>query len=108
MREQASRIIGLVLVVFELSGSFIEPVQRTRPAEPEITLCVSVDAVEITALAERVCDFLNQEGSGVPRLLIESIQGSRKKTYPEDTFAVLIIAVTTPGDRPSAVPGRCR
>ena len=92
IRNQAVGIIRVVPVMFETPSSFIEPIKTAAPAtHPEITRCIFVNAIYVSALTElilvaRVGNVIGDLG----RLSIESVQGARKEAYPQNATGLPI------------------
>ena len=56
--NQAVGIIGVVPVMFELPGAFIEPIKTCFPAtQPKISACILVNAINVSAFAEGIVVF---------------------------------------------------
>ena len=55
IRKQAVGIIRVVPVMLETPGAFIEPIKTAAPAtHPEITRCIFVNGINVSALTERI------------------------------------------------------
>ena len=81
VRKQAVGIIRVVPIMLELSTAFIESIEPATPSsQPEITACIFVNAINVTALAEGVSVFRAGNIMGdFPVLPIQSIKGAREE-----------------------------
>ena len=78
--------------MLETPGAFIEPIKTAAPAaDPEITRCIFVNAINVSAFAERILVVPGGNIMGdFSRLSIQSIQGARKQAYPQNAIGILI------------------
>ena len=78
--------------MLETPSAFIEPNKTAAPAtHPEITRCIFVKAIYVSAFTERilVARVGNVMGD-LARLSIQSVQGARKEAYPQNAIGILI------------------
>ena len=92
IRHQAVGNHRVVPVMRELATAFIEPVKSGAEAtHPEITACISENAIHFTASAEPV--LVLRAGnimSDFPRFSIHSIQRAREEAYPQNAIGILV------------------
>ena len=110
IRHQAVGITRAVPVMLELATAFIEPVKSGAEApHPEITACISENAIHFTASAERV--LVLRAGnimSDFPRFSIHSIQRAREEAYPQNAIGILVNRGNLAGRETIWVPATMR
>src|SRR6516225_7044596 len=91
IRNQAVGIITVVPVMLETPSAFIEPIKAAAPAtHPEITRCIFVNAIDVSAFTERILAGIGNVMGDLARLSIQSIHSAREEAYPQNAIRLPI------------------